>query len=103
MKYLKEYILIVDWVDIGHAINTAAHATLVGHKEWSGDETYDEWFVNSFRKVTCKVSQEEFNKAKLFDDYKVITESAFDNKEVALIFKPREDWPGFFKSLRLYS
>jgi hypothetical protein len=98
MKYFKEYILIVDWVDIGHAVNTAAHAALVGHKEWSDDEIYDEWFVSSFRKVTCKVSQEEFNKAKLFDDHKVITESAFDNKEVALVFKPREDWPGFFKS-----
>lgn len=32
----------------------------------------------------------------------VLTESALDGREVAIVFKPREEWPKMFKFLRLY-
>jgi hypothetical protein len=99
---LKEYILVLDWVDIGHAINSVAHAVLIAHKQWSDDPEYQKWLADSFRKVTCKVTQEEFEKAKSFDDCVAVTESAFDNRDVALVFKPREEYPKFFRFLRLY-
>jgi hypothetical protein len=99
---LAMYILILDWVDLGHAINSAAHAGLMGYLNWKDDPIIDEWLKNSFRKRTCKVTQDEFERAKQFDDFQVITELAFDRKEVGLVFKPRYEWPKFFKFLKLY-
>ena len=101
-KPLKEYILVLDWMDIGHAMNSVGHAVLIAHKNWSDDPEYMDWYKNYFRKVTCKVTQKEFEKAKEYGDFAVVTESAFDNKEVALIFKPRREWPKFFNFLKLY-
>jgi len=102
LKPLKEYILVLDWMDIGHAMNSVGHAVLIGHKNWSDDPEYMDWYENYFRKVTCKVTQAEFEKAKEYGDFAVVTESAFDNKEVTLIFKPRREWPKFFNFLKLY-
>ena len=99
---LKMYILILDWVDIGHAINSASHGSLIGYLEWKDDPIIKLWLANSFRKVTCKVNQDEFDRAKQFDDFQVITELAFDGKEVGLVFKPRFKWPKFFNFLKLY-
>jgi hypothetical protein len=33
MQHLKMYILIKDSIDLGHAINSAAHAGLMGYLE----------------------------------------------------------------------
>jgi hypothetical protein len=52
--------------------------------------------------VICKVSDEEFEKAKAFEDYVVLTESAMSGQEVAIAFKPREEWPKAFKFYRLF-
>ena len=96
------YILIKDSIDLGHAINSAAHAGLMGYLEWKDDSIIDEWLSNSFRKVTCKVSEKEFQKAMQYDDFVVVTELAFAGAEVGLVFKPRYEWPKFFKFLQLY-
>ena len=50
----------------------------------------------------CKVNDEEFERAKAFEDHVVITESALAGQEVAIAFKPREDWPKAFQFFRLY-
>ena len=55
-----------------------------------------------FRKAVCKVSEEEFEKAKGVADHVVLTESALDGQEVAIAFKPREEWPKAFKFYPLY-
>lgn len=102
MGKLKMYILILDWVDLGHAINSAAHGGLMGYLEWQQDPIMEIWLNNSFRKVTCKVTQKEFEKAKKYDNYLIITELSFDGKEVGLVFKSRYEWPKFFKYLKLY-
>ena len=99
---LKMYILILDWVDLGHAINSASHAGLMGYLKWKHDPIIHVWLDNSFKKVTCKINQEEFDRAIKFDDYEVITELAFDQKPVGLVFKPRYEWPKFFNFLKLY-
>ena len=67
----------------------------------------DEWFKNSFNKVVCKVSDEEFAQAKVQADkhslaYRNITESALDNEEIGLVFAPAIEFTKFFKFLRLY-
>ncbi len=102
MKNLKMYILILDWVDLGHAINSAAHAGLMGYLEWKDNPIVDLWLKNSFRKVTCKINQKEYDKAITYPDYQVVTELAFDGKPVGLVFKPRYEWPKFFNYLKLY-
>lgn len=96
------YILIKDEIDVGHAINSAAHGGLMGYLFWQNDPIMVEWLKDSFRKVTCKVDNKEFERAKQFDDFQVITELAFGKKEVGLVFKPRREWPKFFNYLRLY-
>jgi hypothetical protein len=99
---MKLYILIKDSIDLGHAVNSAAHASLMGHLAWSGDEIYDDWEKSSFKKVVCAVSDREFDDAKKYDDHLVVTESTMDGREVGLVFKPREEWPKRFKFYKLY-
>ncbi len=64
-----------------------------------------DWVTNSFRKVSCKVSDEEFEAAKQHypGDHLLVIESKLDQPEVALVFKPRRDWNPFFKTLKLYA
>jgi hypothetical protein len=107
-EHLKMYILLKDSIDVGHAVNSCAHAGMMAAKEWPGgsDPIMDEWYSTSFRKVTCKVSDEEFERAKGLlpqgIEWFAVTEMAFDGKEVALVFRPQREWPKFFKFLRLY-
>ena len=102
MNNLKMYILIKDDIDSGHAINSAAHAGLIGYLKWKDDPIIDLWLNDYFRKVTCKVTEKEYKKAKTYNDYEIITELAFDNKEVGLVFKPRWEYPKLFKFLKLF-
>lgn len=101
-------ILIKDSIPVGHAVLAAAHASLSGYLTFreADFENVDGWVNNSFRKVVCKVTEEEFNEAKSYGvagiDYRVMTESSLDNQEVAIVFSPRDNWEPFFKKLSLY-
>ena len=101
---MKMYIAIKDWVPTGHAVNIAAHAGLIGWLEFQNQEYTQEWLKTSFKKVTCMVTQEEFDKLKEVEYNKVITESRLDNDEVGIVFAPRpkEAWPELMKTLRLW-
>jgi hypothetical protein len=98
------YIAIKDWVPTGHAVNIAAHAGLIGWLEFQNQEYTQEWLKTSFKKVTCMVSEEEFDKLKEVEYNKVITESRLDNDEVGMVFAPRpkEEWPELMTTLRLW-
>lgn len=101
---MKMYIAIKDWVPTGHAVNIAAHAGLIGWLEFQHLPDTQAWLANSFKKVTCMVSDEEFAQLKKVRDCKVITESRLDNDEVGIVFAPRnkEDWPDIMKTLKLW-
>jgi hypothetical protein len=99
-KFLKIYILIPENVPLGFAMVAAAHAGAVGVLTWD-DEIMDEW-LDSFRKVVCKVSLVDFEKSAEYPDSVLLTESALAKAPVARVFKPRHEWPEFFKHLRLY-
>ena len=107
MKPLKLYILVKESMlerDFGHTILSIAHAMAAGSRNWAGDEIFEKWANESFRKVLCKVSDEQFEKAKTYfpeDEFQVMTECAIDNQELTIVFKPREEWPKFFKFLTL--
>lgn len=98
------YIAIKDWVPTGHALNTAAHAGLIGWLQFGDLPESRKWLDSSFKKVTCMVSDEEFAELKKVKNCKVITESRLDNDEVGIVFAPREkeDWPEIMSTLRLW-
>lgn len=99
---LKMYILIPDDIPLGHAINSAAHASLACYLKYRSAPGMQNWLDHSFKKVTVKVTREQFELAKSCAGWVLLTESALDNKEVALAFWPRETWPDEFKTFPLY-
>lgn len=105
MTNLKAYILVKDTIPLGKAINSVCHAGCLIPKHWpkENDEIMTEWWGNNIRKVTCKVTEEEFEKAKKYDDWFRVTELTLDSAETILVFKPRYEWPKFFNFLKLYS
>ncbi len=99
---MKMYILIKDAVPLGYALVAAAHASLAAYLKFQDTPEVREWLSSPFFKAICKVTEAEFERAKECPDYVVLTESALDGAEVALAFRPREDWPKAFKFFRLY-
>ena len=99
---MKMYILLKESLPPGLAVLTAAHASLAAYLRFKDTPEVDAWLAGPFYKVVCRVNDREFEKAKDFDDYVLLTESALDDQEVALAFKPREEWPKAFRFYRLY-
>lgn len=99
---VKMYILIPEDVPLGHAMVAATHASLAGYLKFRDTPEIIAWLDGPFRKAVCKVNAREFEKAKAVEDHVVLTESALDGREVAIVFRPREEWPKMFRFLRLY-
>lgn len=99
---MKMYILVRDDIPTGFAVLAAAHASLACYLKFKETPEMQEWISGTFYKSVCKVTSTQFEKAKTYSDYVVLTESALNHQEVALTFKPRTEWSGFFKSLILY-
>lgn len=99
---MKMYILIRESVPEGFAILAAAHASLAAYLKYKESAEVADWLSGPFYKVVCRVNDSEFAKAKEFADNVVLTESALENQEVAIAFKPRAEWPKAFKFYRLY-
>ena len=68
----------------------AAHASLAAYLKFRDCDEVREWLAGPFRKVVCKVSAEDFEKAKAVPNHALLIESALDGQEVAIAFKPRE-------------
>ena len=96
------YILIRESVPLGFAVSAAAHASLACYLKFRDSPEVETWLSGPFYKVICKVSDDEFEKAKAFEDNVVLTESGLSGQEVAVAFKPREEWPKPFKFYRLF-
>lgn len=101
---MKMYCLILDSINLGHALAAVGHGVLSCYLTYSDDPDMKEWLSNSFKKAVCKVNQKEFDKAKEFEKHVLMTESALDGAETALVFCPRpdEEWPKPFKFYKLY-
>jgi hypothetical protein len=79
-----------------------AHASLPGYLKFRDTPEVAQWLSGPFFKAVCKVNAKEFENAKQVPDHVVLTESALGNQEVAIVLKPREEWPKMFKFLKLY-
>ena len=99
---MKMYILMKESVPLGNAIVAAAHASLAAYLKYQDSPEVKQWLSGPFYKVVCKVNEAEFERVKTEPNHVVITESALDNQEVAIAFKPREDWPKAFRYFRMY-
>ena len=96
------YIVVRESLPIGQALVAVAHASLACYLRFRDDPEVAAWLSGPFRKVVCKVTDEEFERAKGFADHVVMTESQLAGAEVALAFKPRAVWDKSFQFLRLY-
>jgi peptidyl-tRNA hydrolase len=99
---MRMYILIRDGVPVGHAMVAAAHASLAGYLKFRETAEVERWLSGPFKKAVCRVNDLQFERAKSVPDSVVITESALGGQEVALAFKPRNEWPKEFQSFPLY-
>jgi peptidyl-tRNA hydrolase len=97
------YILILDDIPTGHAVNTAAHASLACYLKFQHSVDMNVWLNSSFKKVSCSVSREQLEKAlDLADNHVVLTESALGDRVMGAVFCPRPEWDPFFKTLSLW-
>lgn len=96
------YILIKDSVPLGYAVLAAAHASLGAYLKFRDSDEVAQWLSGPFYKVICRVTEDQFARAKDVEDHVVLTESALEGIEVALAFRPRDEWPKFFKFYTLY-
>ena len=101
-EIMKMYILVRDNIPLGFAMVAAAHASLAGYLRFQNEPEIQEWLSGPFFKAVCKVNAREFANAKQVVDHVVISESALNNQEVAIVFKPRQEWPKMFRFLKLY-
>lgn len=99
---MKMYILIRDDVPVGFAALAAAHASLACYLKYENTPEVKAWVSGVFYKTLCSVTADEFERAKATENHVIITESALGNREVALAFAPREDWPKMFRYLKLF-
>jgi hypothetical protein len=99
---MKMYILVRELIPPGFAILGTAHGSIACYIQYQDHPDTIQWLSGPFHKVVCKVSDMEFEQAKMLDDHVLITESKLDGAEVALAFRPRANWPDAFKYFRLY-
>lgn len=99
MQPTKMYILIAEDVPDKFAPVIAAHASLAAYLKWENDDLMVDWLENSFRKVVCRVNKKEFENMKTRNDALVMTESALEGREVAIVCLPTKATSpfGFFK------
>jgi hypothetical protein len=96
------YFLVRESVPLGFAVLATAHASLAAYLRFRDTPEVASWLAGPFLKVVCKVDDAEFERAKAFEDSVVLTESALGGLEVAIAFKPREEWPKAFRFYKLY-
>ena len=99
---MKMYILVKEDVPVGYAMVAVVHASLAAYLKFADSKEVKEWLTGPFYKTICKVNEKQFEKAKIYEDCIVITESSLNNKEIAIAFKPRKEWPKDFKFFPLY-
>ena len=99
---LRMFILIRESVPTGFAVLAAAHASLAAYLKFKDSPEVAEWLSGPFYKAVCKVTDEEFSRAKETPDHVTLTESALENQDVAVAFKPRAEYPKAFRFFKLF-
>ncbi|KKN26721.1 hypothetical protein LCGC14_0872030 [marine sediment metagenome] len=102
-KHMKMYILTRKSISLGHQANCIGHVVLACYLKFQDHPDIKDWMEYSYRKVTCQVSDEEFEEAKtLCEDWVAMEENDLDGAEVAIAFRPREKFPKKFEEYQLF-
>lgn len=96
------YILVLDDVPAEFVPVISAHASLACYLKYEDDHLMQKWLKSFYKKVVCTVNKKEFETAKTFENSIVLTESALDDREVAIVFCPRNEWPKPFRFYKLW-
>jgi hypothetical protein len=102
---LKMYILICDDTPINIVPLIATHTAMGTYKTFRCFELTYRWFQSKLQKtVICKVTREQFEKAKEHGKYFALTEVHHQEfGELGLGFSVQKEYPKFFKFLKLYT
>lgn len=105
--FLKMYVLVKDTAPIGLGINACSHVGYLAAKTFDSSIA-EEWEKCSFKKVTCLVSEEEFNLAireieKIGGNYVRFNEDDWECQDISVAFEPRYSFPEIFKTFKLHS
>jgi len=101
---MKMYILVKESAPSGLAINSVGHTALGTYLRFKNSKDTQDWLYSSYKKVTCSVTDEEFEQAKETGDHYLFIEPDWDNdnQQIAIGFAPREVWPQHFRKYSLY-
>ena len=56
----RMYILVKEEYPPSVAINSAAHGAMGAYIAWNGEEEFSGWLKESYRKITCKLTPQQF-------------------------------------------
>ncbi len=99
----RMYVLVRESAPLGLAMAAVGHAVLGVYLKFKNEPDMQDWLQNSFRKVVCKVTDAEFEAAQKLDErHLAFVEPDWNNREIAVAFCPKEEWPTRFKFFRLY-
>ncbi len=96
------YILVRESVPRGLGINAVGHVALSTYLKFKDHPDTEEWLRESYRQVTCLVSDKEFESAKKAKEFDIFYENDYNDEPVAMGFRPRREWPRVFKYLKLF-
>lgn len=104
----KMYIAVLDEFPDGMTPTLVAHAILGAHLKF-GNSPYDDghrynaWLDGSFKKVTVRVNQKEFDKIAALPDVHIAHESnTLGGKPSCVIVCPRDEIPNVLKFAKLW-
>lgn len=101
--HLKMYILVRKRAPVGVAAVNAAHVAVMAFDRFKNDKDMKKWFnPGPFYKVLVAVTDKEWKAAKRVRDHVLIREDMWGNREVAMAFKPRLNWPKAFKEFPFF-
>lgn len=101
--HLKMYILVRKRAPVGVAAVNAAHVAVMAFDKFKHDKDMKKWFnPGPFYKVLVAVTDKEWKAAKRVRDHILIREDMWGNREVAMAFKPRLNWPKAFREFPFF-
>lgn len=98
---LRMYILVRGDVNLSEAMAASANAAIGCFARYAHQPEVQDWAHFSFRKVICRVTEVELQRAMKAESY-VAVGNELSSSPVALAFSPRSEWPKMFRFLSLY-
>jgi hypothetical protein len=101
---MKLYIAVLDEFPDYMTPTLVAHSVLGAHLKFVGNEQYNKWLTESFKKVVVKVNRKEFEKISAMDDvYLGYENNTLNGKpSCAVVLSSGDDIPNVLKFAKLW-